>query len=139
MLPISFMAVMVAAISAFILGFMFHGPIGGNLWMKLAKIVPTGNEKLKDMIPQMIWNFVVYFVTAYVLAVIYLFASTSPFTDGPGMATGICVALWVWFGFIATTTSIDVIWMGRSFKLWLFETVCSLIVFGVMGAILGSW
>jgi Protein of unknown function (DUF1761) len=139
MLTINLLAVIVAAVAAFVLGFLFHGPVTGKLWMKLANIHPTGNEKLKDMIPQMLWNLLTNFVTAYVLAVIYLYASTSPFSNGMGAATGVCVALWVWFGFLATTTSIDVIWMGRSFKLWLFEVVCSLIVMVVMGGIIGSW
>jgi len=139
MFSINIFAVIVAALVAFILGFMFHGPITGKLWMRLANIHPTGNEKLKDMIPQMLWNLLSNFVTAYVLAVIYLFASTSPLLGTTGAVSGIVVALWVWFGFLVTSSSIEVIWMGRSFKLWLFEIVCSLIVMIAMGAIIGSW
>ncbi len=139
MLPINFLAVLVSAVVAFILGFLFHGPVSGKLWMKLADIHPTGNESFKDMIPQMLWNLLANIVTAYVLAVVYLFASTSPYLGTTGAWGGVCVALWVWLGFLVTTTSIEVIWMGRSVKLWLFEACCSLIVMIVMGAIIGSW
>jgi len=54
MLPINFAAVAVAAVTAFILGFLFHGPLLGRIWMKLADIHPTGNEKFSDMIPQIV-------------------------------------------------------------------------------------
>lgn len=137
MLPINFLAVIVAAAAAFILGFLFHGPVSGKLWMKLAHIHPTGNEKLSDMIPQMAWNFLANLVTAYVLAVIYLFASSSPYLGATGTYGGIIVALWLWIGFLVPSSSIGVIWLKQSAKLWLFEAVCSLIIMIAMGAIIG--
>jgi len=139
MLPINLLAVIVAAIVAFILGFLFHGPLLGKLWMKLANVHPTGNEKFKDMIPQMLWNLLSNLVTAYVLAAVYLFSSSSPYLSGPGTRTAIITAVWIWIGFLVTSSSIEVIWMGRKVKLWLFEAVCSLVVMVVMGAIIGSW
>jgi hypothetical protein len=139
MLPINYVAVLVAAVVAFIIGFLMHGPIAGKLWMKLANIHPTGKEKFADMIPQMVMNLLVNIISAYVLAAIYLFASTSPFMGGSGALNGMVCAFWVWFGFNATATSIDVIWMGKSKKLWLFEAVSSLIVFLAMGAIIAVW
>ena len=138
MMHINLIVVLVAAVAAFVLGFLFHGPVSGKLWMKLANIHPTGNEKLKDMIPQMLWNLLTNIVTAYVLAVAYLFVSTSPLSGGPGVYTGIVTALAVWLGFLVTTTSIEVIWMGRSKKLWLFECACSFVVMAVMGAIIAA-
>lgn len=53
MISINFVSVFIAAIVAFILGFLFHGPISGKLWMKLANIHPTGNEKMSDMYGKM--------------------------------------------------------------------------------------
>lgn len=138
MLPINLLAVLVAAVVAFVLGFLFHGPLFGKLWMRLANITPTGNEKFGDMIPQMLWNLLSNFVTAYVLAVIYLYASSSPFLGGAGVKTGIIVALWVWIGFLVTSSSVEVIWMGRRAKLWLYESACSLVVMVAMGAIIAS-
>ncbi len=139
MLPINLMAVAVSAIVAFVLGFLFHGPLLGKLWMRLANIHPTGNEKFVDMVPQMLWNLLSNFVTAYVLAVVYLFASASPFLGGSGAWRGVVCALWVWLGFLVTSTSIEVIWMGRNYKLWLFECASSLVVMAAMGAIIASW
>jgi hypothetical protein len=136
---INLLSVLVAAISAFVLGFLFHGPISGKLWMKLANIHPTGNEKLSDMVPQMLWNFLVNLVTAFVTAIIILFVSTSSFAGPVTWLCGASVGALLWLGFLVTSSSIEVIWMGRSVKLWLFEAVCSLITMIVMGAIIAAW
>jgi hypothetical protein len=139
MLPINYLAVLVAAVVAFVLGFLFHGPVSGKLWMKLADIHPTGKEKMSDMYGQMFWNLVANIVTAYVLAVIYLFATSSPYLGATGVWGGVVVAVWVWLGFLVTSSSIEVIWMKRKVSLWLFEAACSLVVTVVMGAIIAGW
>jgi hypothetical protein len=51
---------------------------------------------------------------------------------------GVIMGVWFWLGFLVTSSSIEVIWMGRSWKLWLFEAGCSLIVMAAMGAIIAS-
>lgn len=136
MLSIHFGAVLGAAVASFVLGFMFHGPISGKLWMKLADIHPTGNEKFKDMIPQMFWNLVVNIITAFVMAMIFNLVFSSPLMGPATWFRGAMVAVWLWLGFLATSSSIDVIWMGKKKELWIFEAACSLIVMAVMGIIL---
>ena len=130
MIPVNFVTVLVAAAVNFFIGFMFHGPIGGKLWMKLANIVPTGNEKFSDMVPQMVKNYLVNVVGAYVLGM---------FIAGMGAVSvmeGMTVAFWIWLGFIVTGSSINVIWMNANSKLWLYECGVSLLSFLAMGAIL---
>lgn len=139
MLPVNYLAVFVAAIACFIIGFLFHGPLFGKLWMKLANVHPTGNEKFSDMVPQMVKNFIMNLVCAYVLAAVYLFASTSPVMGGSGTLNGMVCAFWIWLGFIVTGSSMDVIWMGKSKNLWYFEIVASLVSFLAMGAIIAAW
>ena len=126
---VNFLAVLVAALSNFVIGFLLHGPVLGKLWMKLANVHPTGNEKFSDMVPKMVQNFLVHVVFAFVFAVVYRAGSLS----------GVKLALLVWAGFICTTTSIEVIWMGRSVKLWLFEAFGSLLVCISMGTIIAAW
>ena len=139
MIPINLVTVSGAAIVAFIIGFLFHGPVFGKLWMKLANVKMTGNEKFKDMVPQMLWNLLANFVTAYVLAIIYALASSSSLLSGAGIWGGVVCGLLAWLGFIVTATSIEVIWMGRTVKLWLFEAACSFVVMAVMGAIIAAF
>lgn len=139
MLSINFLSVLVSAVVAFVLGLLFHGPVSGKLWMKLANIHPTGNEKMSDMYGKLFWNFVVNLITAGVMALIFALVFTSPLMGNITWYKGAIMGAWLWLGFLVTATSIEVIWMGRSWKLWLFEAVCSLIVMATMGAILASW
>jgi hypothetical protein len=138
-MPIDLTAVLVAALAAFIIGFMFHGPLFGKIWMKLAKIHPTGNEKLKDMWKQMLMNLAANLVTAYVIAMVYVFAVNSLIIGEPSAYKGSIIAFWMWLGFVVTSTSMDPIWMGRSWKLWMFECASSLFMFIAMGAIIAGW
>lgn len=130
------LVVLGAAVAAFVIGFLLHGPIGGKLWMRLADVHPTGNERFADMYGQMFWNLVTNFVTAYALGAIYLIASASSVVTLSGTWLGICCGLLVWIGFQAPMSAIEVIWMKRSVKLWLYEALCALISFVAMGAII---
>ncbi len=138
MISINLVSVFIAAVAAFIIGFLFHGPLFGKVWMKLANIHPTGNEKFRDMIPQMIKNFLVNIVCAYVLAM-FIFVTASYYGNVGNIVGGMGIAFWAWLGFIVTSSSIDVIWMGKSRNLWLFEIASSLVSFLAMGAVLAAW
>ena len=138
MVPINLLAVLIAAAAVFIIGFLAHGPVTGKLWMKLANIHPTGNEKMSDMYGQMFWNLVVNLVTAYAVAMVYAFIVASGLWGAASIFTGVHAALLVWLGFIVTSSSIEVIWMKRSIHLWLFECAASFVGFVAMGAIIAS-
>ncbi len=143
---INFLAVLVAAIVAFIVGFLMHGPVGGKLWMKLANIVPTGKEKFSGMIPQMLWNLFANVITAFVLSVMYIFAQSyfflSSYNFFPNISIGVLsiatpvFLLWV---FVVVGSSMDVIWMGKSKKLWMFECLSTLLVMASMGIVIAVW
>ncbi len=143
MLAISYGAVLVAAIVNFVLGFLLHGPIGGKLWMRLANIHPTGKEKMSDMYGQMAWNLLVNLMAAYVIAMfVALFKMTPYFLMGGaanGTTIGMIIAFWCWLGFVVTSSSMEVIWMRRSFKHWAYEAMCSFVCFLAMGAVIGMW
>lgn len=119
MFTIHYGAIILAALVNFVIGFLFHGPLFGKVWMKLAKITPTGKEKFKDMIPQMLKNFGVNLVYAFVLS--FFIPMGVPFI------IALITVVFIWLGFIVTSSSMDVIWMGKSWKLWLFEAGCSLV------------
>ena len=118
MLPINYLAVLVAAVAYFVVGFLFHGPLFGKVWMKLANVTPTGNEKFSDMYGQMFWNLVANFVTAYFIAVFHTFAVSSSFASGnPGVWSGVACAFFLWFGFIVTGSSMEVMALFRTARL----------------------
>jgi len=132
-MTINLLAVLVAAAANFVIGFLFHGPLFGKTWMKLANVTPTGNEKFSDMYGQMFMNFVSNFVFAYVLAQIMIYSGVM------GVDKGMIFSAWVWLGFLVTSSSMNVIWMKGSKKLWMFENIASLVSILAMGAILAGW
>ncbi len=138
MLSINLVAVLVAALVSFVIGFMLHGPLFGKLWMKLANIHPTGKEKFSDMVPQMVKNLIANLVCAYVLAM-FINAIALYYGNVGNIVGGMGIAFWAWLGFLVTSSSMDVVWMGKSKKLWIFENVASLVSFLAMGAILAVW
>ncbi len=139
MSPINITAVLVAALACFIIGFLMHGPLFGKLWMRLADVHPTGKEKFSDMYGQMFWNYVANVVTAFVMAGIFWLVFSSPYMGEMSAYRGAICGFWLWLGFIVTSTSMEVIWMKRSFKYWLFEVVSSLLGMLAMGAIIAGW
>lgn len=123
----------------FVLGFLWHGPLFGKTWMRLANITPTGNEKLSDMQKQMLLNFLADIVLAGVLYGAIKVAVTSTLaTNGVMWISGVIVAVFLWLGFVVAGSSPEVIWMGRSKKLWLFELSSSLVSLVAAGAILAG-
>jgi hypothetical protein len=139
MLQINFLSVLVSAAVSFVLGFLFHGPVSGKLWMKLANIHPTGNEKFSDMYGKMFWNFIANLVTAFIIAVIFSFVFTSSIAGPATWLKGAGVSILFWLGFLVPSSSIEVIWMGKNWKLWAFEAVCSFIIMAIIGVIIAVW
>lgn len=134
---VNYLAVLLVGISNTVIGLLLHGPVLGQLWMRLANVQPTGKEKFSDIAPQLAKNFVVHLVFAFVFAILY--TKIHPLQlPGHGVADGIKLAVLVWAGFLCTTTYVEVIWMGRSFQLWLYEAFCSLLASVAMGAIIAS-
>lgn len=139
-MDINFIAVIVSALVAFIIGFLFHGPLFGKMWMKLANITPTGNEKMSDMYGQMGMNLLANIVTGFVLAILITLISESGYLfDKSLVCIGMIGSALVWAGVVVPGSSMDSIWMGKSWKLWIFECICSLVMLLAMGAILGAW
>ncbi|MDQ5962250.1 MAG: hypothetical protein QG653_57 [Patescibacteria group bacterium] len=132
-------AILVSAGVAFIVGFLLHGPLGGKTWMRLANIRPTGNEKFSDMVPQMIWNYIANVITAFVMSGVLWMAFSTEAMGELVWYKGPIVAFWMWLGFHITATSMDVIWMKRSWKLWAYDGFSALLSLMAMGAVLTAW
>ncbi len=126
-------AILVSAAVYFILGFLWHGPLFGKVWMKLANVTPTGNEKLSDMYGQMFSNYVVNVITAVVILFLFGMIGVDTWLEGWKV-----VSL-LFLGLVLTGSSMEVIWMKKSFKLWLFELSSSFVGLSAVGIILAVW
>lgn len=132
---INYLAILVAAIAAFVIGFLWHGPLFGKQWIKLSNIPQSEVDAMKakgmgPMVPHMIAALVLQFVMAFVIA---HFLVVMYVTD---VASALSFAFWVWLGFIATVQLNAVLWEKRTIPLYLFNIAYHLVSLIVMVLIL---
>src|SRR5437868_2250611 len=98
MLPVNLPAVLVAALAAFFVGFLWHGPLLGKVWMKLSGMrkEDVTPEQMKNMWKFMLMALVQQLVTAFVLA------ELSALTGAADVSAAAMIAFWAWLGFIVT-------------------------------------
>lgn len=131
-------AILVAALAAFVIGFLWHGPVFGAQWIKMMKIPKAEVDAMQakgmgPMLPSMAMAFVQHVVMATVLA--YLI-------DDMRVASGIpsvILALVLWLGFIVTTLLNGVLWEKRTVELYIFNLAYHLVTLVVMALIVGAW
>jgi hypothetical protein len=140
MIPLSFnfLAILVAAVAAFVLGFVWHGPLFGKQWMKMMNIPQSEIDAMKArgmgcMVPQMIASFFQQCVTALVIA--HLTAALS-ITDA---LEAVMFAVLIWLGFIATIHLNTVLWEKRKLDLYFFNITYHLVSLIVMTLIVVAW
>ncbi len=128
---VNFVTVIIAAIVAFIVGWLWHSPmLFGKQWMKLSGLSEKAMKKM-EMMP-MVLQFITAIVTAYVFA--FLLGATQSAT----IADAVQGAFWVWLGFYATTSLGSVLWEGKSWNLWIFKNAYNLVSLIIMGIVLVS-
>lgn len=134
---INWIAVIVAAVAHFFIGWLWFSVLFMKPWMKemgLAKLTPKQRkEGMKEMPRNMAINFVTLLITAWVLSWIIQSLKMS------GAAGGVQTAVWIWLGFFATTMVNTVLWEKRSWKLYGINVSHHLVGLVVMGLILGAW
>jgi hypothetical protein len=139
MVPINYLAVLVAAIASMVLGFLWFGPIFGKKWIALMgfKEAEMMEARKKSMVKTNVILFVGALVMSFVLAHALIFAST--YLMMWGVSAGIMAGFWNWLGFIAPVTLGTVLFDGRSWKLWFLNNGYWLLSLMIMGVILSLW
>lgn len=137
--PINYLAVLLAAISSMVLGFLWYGPLFGKTWMNLSGLTKEKMDKAKakGMSVQYGIAFVGSLVMSYVLAHSLVFAAS--YFKTSGVSAGLMVGFWNWLGFIAPVTLGIVLWDGKSWKLWILTNAYYLVSLLLMGVILVSF
>ena len=129
---INYWAVLVSAISAFFLGWIWYGPLFGKLWMKLNGFTEESIKEGSMSMPLiMSINFIAVIVSAFGMAMFFGSEADLVF----GISAGLMIAIF----WIATSRLNDVLYEKKPFKLYLINIGYSLVIYAVMGAILGVW
>ena len=120
---INFIAILVAVVANFILGFIWYTPLFGNAWAKEmgfdTSIKPTGGEMAKGMIFMVIGNFFLAYVFAHNIAA----WSFVPGMDEMSPTVSILnTAIFTWLGFYLPVDIGIVTWEKKSWKLFFINT-----------------
>lgn len=127
---VSYLAVLIAAIGAFIFGSIYYGSLG-KPWMKAAKIDPAEATMSASLF---VTSFICELIMAWVLAGVIGHLS-GEFTLWNGVVSG----FFVWLGFMATTVTVNQRYQGFGWDLTLIDAGHWLGVALIMGAIIGWW
>ena len=131
---VNYLAVLVAAVAAYGIGFLWYGPLFGKKWMALMKVSDKDIEKAKQkgMAKSYAITFVTTLVTAYVLAWFVAYVGMTP-------AGGAMTGALIWLGFMATSGVGMVLWDNKPWALYALNMGHSLLSLVVMGLIVGAW
>jgi hypothetical protein len=138
---INYLAVLIAAVAYFMIGWVWHSVLFGKAWIKLMGFDKLDKKKQqamkKKMGRSMAFNFLTTLVTAYCMA--YSVQSGAAFYHVAGVSLGLQTGFWIWLGFIATSMLNSVLWEGRPFKLYLINVGYYLASFLAVATILAVW
>lgn len=127
---INWLAVTAAAVSSFIIGGLWYGPLFGRTWMRVAGITP---ERAAQAGRGMVFgvSFLLQFIAAVVLAAFLGAEATLGFALGASLSVGLC---WV-----ATALGVVYLFEQRPLGHWAVNAGYQVVAFTVMGLILGLW
>lgn len=128
---INFWAVLVAAVSAFIIGGIWYSPLLlGNLWMKAA-----GMENMQCKKGHTVLVFAIAFVLSFIAATV-LAITLGP---QPPFKLALGASLAVGIGWVATSFGINYLFANRGIKLFLIDAGYHVLQFAAYGIVFGLW
>lgn len=122
-LNINFIAILVAVVANFILGFIWYTPLFGKAWAKEmgfdTSIKPTGGEMAKGMIFMIIGNFFLAYVLAHDIAAWSFVPGMEEMSPTVSIMNS---AIFTWLGFYLPVDIGIVTWEKKSWKLFFINT-----------------
>ncbi len=131
MIQVNYVAVVISAVAAMVVGSIWYGPLFGKAWMKLVGI--TKADVKKEEMPKMYGAmFAGALIEAYVLSIFIHYAGA--YTLVNGIKTGV----WAWLGFVATVMLGNYMFSKKPMNLYFIDAGYALVNLMVMGAIIAS-
>ena len=131
---VNWLAVLVCAVVAFVIGGIWYGAVFAKAWASL-----NGHDEvaLAAMGKQTGRNFATFFVGDLVMATVLavLMANSPVASAGQGALLGVLC----WLGMAATIGLSKTFANGKPVGVWLLDTGHELVGLATMGAILGAW
>jgi hypothetical protein len=135
---LNWLAILAAAISTMVVGFVWYSPIlFANPWMREMGYDPNDKAKIQEMQksagPAYGGSFLASLVSAFTLALLLHWLRAD------GLHVGLVLGFHVWLGFVATVQLTGALFMKQSMKLFAINTGYQLVCYLVMGMILAVW
>ncbi len=129
---INYLAVIVAALSSFMVGWIWYGPLFGKTWMRLHGF--SKDDLTEGTLSMPVIMVVNYIATALAALAIAMFIG--PEADaGFGIFAGLMIAVF-WIG---TSRLNDVLYERKPWGLFFINVGYAVVIYVIMGAILGAW
>jgi hypothetical protein len=136
-IPINYMAVVIAVVANFILGWVWYGPLFGKAWGKEMKMdmnqKPPSSVMIRGMVMMVIGSFLMAYVFAHNIYVWKQFMSGMTYMP---MEHACMSAFFTWLGFFVPQHLGKVAWEGSSWKLFFINAIYSLVSLFVVALIL---
>ena len=126
-------AVVVAGVSAFILGGVWYGPLFSKRWQLLVELsdeeIASGNPVIRFGL-----SFVMTLIVSIALA-----AVMPSLLSAPALLNGMLLGAGLSLFFVATSFAINYLFARRPLALYAIDVGYLVLMFALMGAILGGW
>lgn len=127
---LNWLAVLAAAVSAFLLGGLWYGPLFQRVWCREAGIDP---EAMGGRHPAQVFG------SAFVAALVAAVAFAWFLGPRPALLVAVHAGFAIGLAFVATSFAINYAFANRSLKLWLIDSGYHTLQFTLYGLILGAW
>lgn len=130
-MEINYLVVVVAALAAFFIGFLWYTVIFRKPWQKEIGI----SDKGKDVTTP---NLAKFLIGSLILEIIMAFNLAAFIGVNADWMFGLTAGLAAGLGWVALAFGVNYMFEGKSFKLWLINAGYNTVIFAVMGLIIGA-
>lgn len=130
-MDINILAVVLSALSAFFLGFIWYTIVFAKPWQKeIGMGGKSGDVQTPNLGRLLIGSLILEIIMAFVLA--------NFIGQDADFSTGLIKGFTVGLGFVGLAFGVNYLFEGKSVKHWLINAGYNTVVFAVMGAIIGA-
>lgn len=127
---VNWLAVLAGVIGSNVLGFLWYGPLFGEMWMRM---IGKTMDEIESNNSMYLVTVVTSAIAMTVLAVFIGAVGAASFVDG------LIAGAVAWIGLGATATFLYTAFEGPPTNVWFLNAVYNLIVWAVMGAVFAIW
>lgn len=136
-IQVNFVAVLVAVVANFFVGYLWYGPLFGKVWAKEMgydiSVKPPAGIMVRGMIFSLLGSFFLAFVFAHNIAAWSFVPETKAMSS---MSSLMSAVGFTWLGFFLPVDLNTIAWEGKSWKLFFINTAYHFVVLLVAGLII---